>query len=225
MTTTALRTGLVLAMALLLQVVVAPWVTIAGVQVDLLLLVALVAPICALLPNATTVILVAPIILSVCRALKIDFVTFLPYAVMIGVVLVSGYVQQWQIQGRSQNQQNTNPQQQMIMKILPAFIGVISFGLPGALVLYFVTSNLFRVGQQWDQEAHGLGVSGSGPTLANRLGQHLQGEHAPLEAARRPTVEEAVKRLTEPATQARSHPPGERRALRVGPVAIGPPPP
>lgn len=40
----------------------------------LLLLVALVAPICALLPNATTVILVAPIILSVCRALKIDFV-------------------------------------------------------------------------------------------------------------------------------------------------------
>jgi YidC/Oxa1 family membrane protein insertase len=37
----------------------------------------------------------------------------------------------------------------MIMKILPAFIGLISFGLPGALVLYFVTSNLFRVGQQW----------------------------------------------------------------------------
>ena len=82
-------------------------------------------------------------------ALKIDFVTFLPYAVMIAVVLVSGYVQQWQIQGRSQNQQSQNAQQQMIMKILPAFIGVISFGLPGALVLYFVTSNLFRVGQQW----------------------------------------------------------------------------
>ncbi len=40
----------------------------------LLLLLALVAPICALLPNATTVILVAPIILSVCRALRIDFV-------------------------------------------------------------------------------------------------------------------------------------------------------
>ncbi len=33
--------------------------------------------------------------------------------------------------------------------VLPAFIGVISFGLPGAMVLYFVTSNLFRVGQQW----------------------------------------------------------------------------
>ena len=82
-------------------------------------------------------------------ALSIDFITFLPYFVMIVLVLVTGYVQQWQIQGRSQNQQSQNPQQQMIMKILPAFIGVISFSLPGALVLYFVTSNFFRVGQQW----------------------------------------------------------------------------
>lgn len=40
----------------------------------LLLLVALVSPLCALLPNATTVILVAPVILGVCRALKVDFV-------------------------------------------------------------------------------------------------------------------------------------------------------
>lgn len=82
-------------------------------------------------------------------ALSQGFKTFLPYGIMIIVVLVSGYVQQAQIQGRSQNQQSQNAQQQMIMKILPAFIGFISFGLPGALVLYFVTSNLFRVGQQW----------------------------------------------------------------------------
>ena len=82
-------------------------------------------------------------------ALSEGFATFFPYGIMIIVVLVSGYVQQAQIQGRSANQQNSNPQQQMIMKILPLFIGVISFSLPGALVLYFVTSNLFRVGQQF----------------------------------------------------------------------------
>jgi len=87
--------------------------------------------------------------ISPSAALSDGFGTFWPYGVMIVVVLVSGYVQQAQIQGRSQNQQNVNPQQQMIMKILPLFIGVISFGLPGALVLYFVTSNLFRVGQQF----------------------------------------------------------------------------
>jgi membrane protein insertase Oxa1/YidC/SpoIIIJ len=86
--------------------------------------------------------------ISPADALQIDFATFIPYGLMIIVVLISGYVQQWQIQGRSQNQ-NQNPQQQMIMKILPAFIGFISFGLQGALVLYFVTSNLFRVGQQF----------------------------------------------------------------------------
>lgn len=40
----------------------------------LLLLVAMVAPVCAFLPNATTVILVAPIIIAVARALKVDFV-------------------------------------------------------------------------------------------------------------------------------------------------------
>lgn len=40
----------------------------------LLLIVALVALVCAVLPNATAVILVAPIIVGVCRALKVDFV-------------------------------------------------------------------------------------------------------------------------------------------------------
>jgi Na+/H+ antiporter NhaD/arsenite permease-like protein len=40
----------------------------------LILLVALVAPVCAFLPNATTVILVAPVIIRVARALKVDFV-------------------------------------------------------------------------------------------------------------------------------------------------------
>ena len=41
--TTTVRTGVVLVTALLLQVAVAPWLTIAGVQVDLLLLVTLAA--------------------------------------------------------------------------------------------------------------------------------------------------------------------------------------
>jgi Na+/H+ antiporter NhaD/arsenite permease-like protein len=40
----------------------------------LLLIVALVAPVCAVLPNATAVILVAPVIIGVCLAFKVDFV-------------------------------------------------------------------------------------------------------------------------------------------------------
>ncbi|WP_416047980.1 SLC13 family permease [Cupriavidus basilensis] len=40
----------------------------------LLLLIAMVAPLCAFLPNATTVILIAPIIIRVAMALEVDFV-------------------------------------------------------------------------------------------------------------------------------------------------------
>jgi len=75
-------------------------------------------------------------------------VTALPYLFLIAIVAVTGFVQQRQIQGRNPNQQ-VNPQQQMIMKIMPVFLPVISFGLPSGLVLYFAVSNLFRVGQQW----------------------------------------------------------------------------
>lgn len=40
----------------------------------LLFLIVLVAPLCAVLPNATTVILLAPIIIRVCKAIRVDFV-------------------------------------------------------------------------------------------------------------------------------------------------------
>ncbi len=49
----------------------------------LILLVALVAPVCALLPNATTVILLAPVIVGVARALKVDFVGPLVIAAIV----------------------------------------------------------------------------------------------------------------------------------------------
>jgi len=40
----------------------------------LLFLMLLIGPVCAVLPNATTVILLAPVIIGVARALKVDFV-------------------------------------------------------------------------------------------------------------------------------------------------------
>jgi YidC/Oxa1 family membrane protein insertase len=85
---------------------------------------------------------------SASEALSESFVTALPYLAMIGIVLVTGIIQQRQIAGRNPGAQS-NPQQQMIMRIMPVFIAFISFTLQGALVIYFVVSNLFRVGQQW----------------------------------------------------------------------------
>lgn len=77
-----------------------------------------------------------------------SIVQFIPYALLILVVAVTGFIQQRQIQGRVPKGQ-VNSQQQMIMKFLPIMLPIFSFTLPAGLVLYFAVSNLYRVGQQW----------------------------------------------------------------------------
>jgi YidC/Oxa1 family membrane protein insertase len=37
---------------------------------------------------------------------------------------------------------------QTVMKVMPVLFGVFSWNFPAGLVLYFATSNLFRIGQQ-----------------------------------------------------------------------------
>lgn len=84
---------------------------------------------------------------SASKALNSGVVHALPFLVLIAIVAFTGFVQQRQIQGRNPNA-STNSQQQMIMKLMPFFLPVISFGLPSGLVLYFAVSNLYRIGQQ-----------------------------------------------------------------------------
>ena len=53
-------------------------------------------------------------------------------------------------QGRTSSQPDSKQAQQMqtVAKIMPLFMGFISWGFPPGLVLYFAISNLFRIGQQ-----------------------------------------------------------------------------
>lgn len=74
-------------------------------------------------------------------------ITAFPYLVLIAVVLVTSYVQQKQVSSRNPDAQ-TNSQQKMLLRIMPAFFALISWSLPAALTLYFATANLFRVAQQ-----------------------------------------------------------------------------
>jgi YidC/Oxa1 family membrane protein insertase len=79
------------------------------------------------------------------------FVHALPYIVLVLIVAASSYIQQKQVSGRQQAGGTPNPmnqQQQMLLKIMPLFFVFISFTLPAGIVLYFVVSNLYRVGQQ-----------------------------------------------------------------------------
>ncbi len=90
---------------------------------------------------------------SAARALQASFVTAIPYLILVGIVVVTYFVQQRQITARNKNNPtyNDNPaaaQQQMIMKIFPIFSGIFSFIVPAALAWYFLVQNLFRIGQQ-----------------------------------------------------------------------------
>jgi YidC/Oxa1 family membrane protein insertase len=71
----------------------------------------------------------------------------LPYILLVLAVTATSFIQQKQVSGRNTATQ-INPQQQMLMRIMPLFFAFISFTLPAGIVVYFLVSNLFRVGQQ-----------------------------------------------------------------------------
>jgi YidC/Oxa1 family membrane protein insertase len=72
----------------------------------------------------------------------------LPYLVIIAIVTVTSYIQQKQVAGRNPSM-NANPMQKNLMRLMPLGFAVFSFSFPAALGLYFVTSNVYQVGQQW----------------------------------------------------------------------------
>ncbi len=79
-----------------------------------------------------------------------NFVKGLPYIVLIAFVVATSYYQQKQVSARRKDGDVSpmNQQQQMLLKFLPLMSGVWSFFFPAGLVLYWATSNVFRIGQQ-----------------------------------------------------------------------------
>ncbi len=80
-----------------------------------------------------------------------SIVEALPYVVLILAVVATGYYQTRQTMARQKDKGEQTQQQQTmqnVMKFFPVFFGVISWGLPAGLVLYFAVSQLFRIGQQ-----------------------------------------------------------------------------
>ncbi len=81
--------------------------------------------------------------------LSTGVVDALPYLALVLLIGLTAWYQQRQIQARnSGSQAQINPQQQMLMKILPFFLPIFSLTLPAGIVLYFLVSNLYRIGQQ-----------------------------------------------------------------------------
>lgn len=85
---------------------------------------------------------------SASSVLADNFIDSLPYLALVAVVGGSGWIQHRMIRARNTGAV-TNPTQEMIMKIMPVFLPVFSFTLPAAIVVYFLVSNLYRIGQQF----------------------------------------------------------------------------
>lgn len=115
---------------------------------------------------------------SALTALKDNFVTALPYLVMIVLVVASSYIQQKQVSGRNPGAE-VNQQQQMLLKLMPLMMAFFSFTLQGALVLYFVVSNFWRVGQQWFIGRHIYGKDEDGNPIEVTAREKVPDEDKP----------------------------------------------
>jgi membrane protein insertase Oxa1/YidC/SpoIIIJ len=79
-----------------------------------------------------------------------EFLRWAPYFLLIAAVIFTGWYQVKQTQARQLRQggQAPNAQMQMIVRIMPIFFGIITYGLNAATTIYFVVSNIWRIGQQ-----------------------------------------------------------------------------
>jgi len=116
-------------------------------------------------------------------------------------VAISSYYQQKQIQGRNPDAE-IPPQQKMLMRLMPAMFVFFAFVSPAALVVYFVVSNLYRIGMQHyitrtlyhgedslgaqaakaAKEAKALAAESGGPELLPKLGRKKATETTATEA-------------------------------------------
>ncbi len=83
--------------------------------------------------------------LSAAQAVGKGILIALPYLLLLVVMLATGLFQNRQLQARNTSG-NVNPQQQMIMKFMPFFLPIFSYGFPAGLALYWCTQNFCRIG-------------------------------------------------------------------------------
>jgi YidC/Oxa1 family membrane protein insertase len=118
-------------------------------------------------------------------AFSLGFVSFIPYLLILLLVMGTAYYQQKQTTPRAKDGQPLQQQPgQAILKIFPVFFGFISYSLPAGLAVYFAASSVFRIAQQ---------------DLIVRLGERQDAE----KAKNKPAVEITEPEPTPPTRPAR----------------------
>ncbi len=139
------------------------------------------------------------------RAATEGWVNAIPYVILVALVVVTGLVQTWQMTRRRKSQDKGDKeeskqaqQMQKVTKFMPLLLGVFSWGFPTGLVVYFVTSNLFRIGQQAfifriddDGDESGRKAKRGGP---DKLGEGTDEVESPEPPQRSPHASKKRKR-------------------------------
>jgi YidC/Oxa1 family membrane protein insertase len=88
--------------------------------------------------------------LSAASVIPDGVLTAFPYLVLLALVIATGWYQVRQTQARQAKSGTAAPNAQMqaVTRIMPIFFGVISYGFNSATTIYFVVSNMWRIGQQ-----------------------------------------------------------------------------
>lgn len=146
--------------------------------------------------------------------LRDDFVTAIPYVLLILFVVATAYYQQRQISTRRGSHTPMTSQQQALLRIMPLFTGIWSFVFPAGLVLYWATSNVFRIGQQ-AYITHSLYSHEDAPgrkalEVSGRPVDEDETEAKPTPTKRQPTTGKGAKEAGRPAGQ------DARRPRRAG---------
>ncbi|WP_436794068.1 YidC/Oxa1 family membrane protein insertase [Actinospongicola halichondriae] len=85
---------------------------------------------------------------STSDALGESIIHGMPYLILILLMIGAQYLQQKQVSARNPDGGMAMPQQKILLRVMPAFFGVISINFPAALVVYWVTSSVYRIGLQ-----------------------------------------------------------------------------
>ncbi|MGI8775109.1 MAG: YidC/Oxa1 family membrane protein insertase [Actinomycetota bacterium] len=92
-------------------------------------------------------------------------VTALPYLVLVLLMGLTTWYQQKQMQAQRGGGDNPQAaQMQMIGRIMPIMLVVISFGFPSGLVVYWLTTNVWTIVQQRVILAAAPATTGAGPS-------------------------------------------------------------
>jgi YidC/Oxa1 family membrane protein insertase len=141
------------------------------------------------------------------------FPVHVPYYLLLAAMIGTTFYQTWQMQRATPTK---NPQQQLMGRIMPVFIGFIGWGFPAGLILYWTTTNLVQIGQQHfmlPKKGEGMGATEPPPPGD---GERKKGKGRVAAPAPRPVKDRGQASASERAARRRARSSGQGKQADGG---------